>query len=633
MVRSILDLTIRYPEIQSIDPEDEEYDAPMYEVELFGKIFNVAVGKTKYAFSDNDIVYFPVYLVGNDKIISQIGVYEIMDESLPELTDSDGDPDLAQMSQPLLYDFVTMDMLKKYVLRDVDSVKSKTKSNKANTERGDGHADDLGDSDNEEDEAEKKRIRREKTFDKSKSEFWIQRFMKSNEYSIKDNEGGGDCFFSAIRDGLATIGKSVTVMELRNRISNAATPELYEQYRRIYDELLKDYEDIVSRIKTETEKAKQLKIDVAKVTNRGEKAVLLATATKLRDTLKSLRDEKTKSKDMLGEFKWISKLTTFPKFVKALRTCSFWADDWATSVIERLYNIKVILFSEENYEEGDYANVLQCGRADDELLDKGIFRPTEYIMMAYTGSHYKLITHKGKGAFTYNELPNDVIDVVRDKCMERNVGLYSIIPEFKQIVDKADEEAVIEDPTNLQLYNEGAGTVFQFYDKAAVKPAPGKGSGEILGTEGVNTYKGLTGDWRRKLSHGYEKNIKLDDHTWKTVDHYVEAQKYANENPDFYLLFTHDSGSEIGNDVEMARAAAAGKKYEGKTLRPKGVKPDSDWDELRENEALEKALKEKFKDPELASLLRSTGNAKLMLYRKGKPARVEIEMMRVRRTL
>jgi predicted NAD-dependent protein-ADP-ribosyltransferase YbiA (DUF1768 family) len=81
---------------------------------------------------------------------------------------------------------------------------------------------------------------------------------------------------------------------------------------------------------------------------------------------------------------------------------------------------------------------------------------------------------------------------------------------------------------------------------------------------------------------------------------------------------------------ELQRQA---KKYEGKALRPKGVKPDSDWDELRENEALEKALKEKFKDPELASLLRATGNAKLMLYRKGKPARVEIEMMRVRRTL
>lgn len=626
MVRSILDSTIRYPEIQSIDPEDEDYDAPMYEVEIMKKRVIVAVGKPKYAFSMNDIVYFPAYLVDNknSKIVSQLGIYEIMDESLPEITDEEGDPDLSKMNQPLLYDFITVEMLDKY---EEQKAKSETGSKRSKSKISDGK--EVEEEIEEEDEREKKRSKKASRFDKSKAEFWIQHFMKSTDYGIKDNEGGGDCFFSVIRDGLSTIGKTVTVAELRNRLSNAATPEVFQEYRKVYDELLKEYETVDANIKQDTEKAKQLKVDVAKVTNRKEKAEILIKATTLRDNLKKLREEKVKHKEMLGEFRWIAKINTFPKFVKAIRTCSFWADDWATSVMERLYNIKVILFSEENYEEGDVNNILQCGRGDDELLNKGMFRPTEYIMMAYTGSHYKLITHNGKGAFTYNELPDDVIEIIRDKCMERNAGLYSIIPEFKQVVDVAEE--VVEEPTNFQLYNNG--TTLQFYDKAAVKSAPGKGSGEILGPEGAAVYKGLTGDWRRKLAHGYEKEIKLDEHLWKTVEHYVEAQKYVKENPDFYLLFTSDSGSEIGNDLEYARAAAAGKKIDGKQLRPKGVKPDEDWDEHRESEALDKALREKFKDAELAAILRATKEAKLMLYRQGRPARIEVEMMRIRREL
>ena len=289
------------------------------------------------------------------------------------------------------------------------------------------------------------------------------------------NEGGGDCFFATIRDSLSTIGKSVTIADLCNRLSNAATPELYTQYRRIYEDLAKELENTNAKIK-QKEKAKIIKTDIEKVTNRQEKSELLEQAKNIRDVLKQLREEKQVQNEIVKEFKWIAKLTSFPKFVKALRSCSFWADDWATSVIERLYNIKVILLSEESFEEGDLNNVIRCGRADDELMEKGIFRPTDYIMMVYTGNHYKLITVDGKGAFTFNELPKEIVAIVKNKCLERNAGLYSIIPEF---VDGLNiEEEKVEEPGDLHLYGET--TVFQFYDQAASKPAPGKGSGGLV---------------------------------------------------------------------------------------------------------------------------------------------------------
>ena len=453
--------------------------------------------------------------------------------------------------------------------------------------------------------------------------------MNDLSYDVKDNEGGGDCFFATIRDGLATIGKNVTITDLRNRLSNAATPELYTEYRRIYEDLAKELENVNARIKDKTEKVKGLKAQIEKVTNRQEKSVILAQAKELRNELNELRKEKQSSNEIISEFKWIAKLTSFPKFVKALRTCSFWADDWATSVIERLYNIKVILFSEENYEEGDLNNVLQCGRADDELMNKGIFRPTDYILLVYTGNHYKLITFNQKGAFTFNELPREIVALVKNKCLERNAGLYSIIPEF---VDGLEiEEEKVEEPGDLHLYNET--TILQFHDQAASKPLPGKGSGEKLGPEGNNAFKGLTGDWRKKLSHGYEKQFKLDEHVWKSVEHYIQANKFVKDNHDFYVQFALDSGSELSNDIGMAKAAGANKKYDGKVVKPKGVKQDEDWDDDKMSNVLEKALMQKFKDEELANILKNTKDAKLMLYKKGQPARLEIEMMRVRSKL
>ena len=37
-------------------------------------------------------------------------------------------------------------------------------------------------------------------------------------FGIQDNEGGGDCLFAAIRDGLAKDGITVTVEELRGNL-------------------------------------------------------------------------------------------------------------------------------------------------------------------------------------------------------------------------------------------------------------------------------------------------------------------------------------------------------------------------------------------------------------------------------
>jgi len=613
MVKSKLDQSVTFAEDRGIDPEDEEYDAPAYEVQIMNYVVEVGLGKAKYSQVEKNLVYYPIYLAENGKIVAQIGVYETLESNLPNVTDIEGDPDLTRFNEPLIYSFVTTELLEKSaaVLSTPSGVDGKSKDEKE-----------------EKDEKDEKEEKDGKLFDASTSKNWVQKFFRNHKYNIVDNEGGGDCFFAALRDGLATIGKTITVAELRNRLSSAATEEMFQERRKLYENQVKELESVKSRINLYKEQIKKLKAEQKDISNRQEKSAMMKQAKNLLAALKSAMEEKAEAAALLEEFKWIANLNSFPKFVKAIRTCSFWADDWAVSALEPLFNVKVIILSEENYQDGDLNNILQCGQGDEELLRKGLFRPTDYIIMIHTGSHYKLVTYDGKGAFTFNELPKDIVNEVKQKCLERNAGVYSIIPEFKEGLEI--EEEPIEEPSDLQLHGET--DVFQFYDAAADKPKPGKGSGETIGPEGVVKFSELKGEWRKKLSHGYVKPFKLDGKMWQTIDHFVEAQKFKNQ-PEVYELFSMTSGSELSKDVDMARAAGAGKKYKGKQVLPKGVKEDPDWDDDMEREAREKALIVKFEDDELANILKATKDAKLMLYQRGKPARIEVELMRVRQKL
>ena len=105
-------------------------------------IVNVALGKPKYAFVDNEIVYFNIYLANGEKIISQIGVYEIMEESLPNITDNDGEPDLTKMNEPLLYSFVDDEFLNKSLTtKDEDENKMKINEEINDLENNDNNDD------------------------------------------------------------------------------------------------------------------------------------------------------------------------------------------------------------------------------------------------------------------------------------------------------------------------------------------------------------------------------------------------------------------------------------------------------------------------------------------------------------
>jgi predicted NAD-dependent protein-ADP-ribosyltransferase YbiA (DUF1768 family) len=296
---------------------------------------------------------------------------------------------------------------------------------------------------------------------------------------------------------------------------------------------------------------------------------------------------------------------------------------------------------------GDEDNVLNCGQLNDTILqDAGVFNPTHYIMLAYSGNHYELIKYNKKGAFTYDELPEKVIKLIKDKCLERQAGPYYLIPEFREynIQEKIDsknkdeevDEEVMEKliTPEKELYKEDV--VFQYYSKSAGNKFPGEGAGELLNKERKKEFIELSKipDWRRKLSNFWESNLKLDGKTWKSVEHYYQGNKFKEKHPEFYEKFTVESTSDISKYPALAKAAGGPTgKYEGKRVRDEKIKIDEGFFD-KKDEVMTVAQEAKYEqNKDLADILLKTKDAKLMHFKRGsEPERQDI-LMKIRSEL
>ena len=185
------------------------------------------------------------------------------------------------------------------------------------------------------------------------------------------------------------------------------------------------------------------------------------------------------------------------------------------------------------------------------------------------------------------------------------------------------------------LYDDN--TVFQFYSKSGDKPRPGSGAGEKIGVEGAKAYAELRQipSWRRKLSNFWTEEFQLDGHKWLSVEHYYQASKFKRNNPDFFLQFSLDSGSELSKDPVLAKAAGSKSgKYKGKELREKSITIDTDFFSGRNKTEMEYAMKAKFEqNSDLGRLLKATKKAKLNHFSRGSPPIVFEELMKVRKGL
>jgi predicted NAD-dependent protein-ADP-ribosyltransferase YbiA (DUF1768 family) len=679
MVLSKINIDVSYPELKSVDYGDLKTEASLYQIEIKDVEIVIAVGNAKNTFEYANIFYFPIYLVKKNNKVIQIGLYEIEASNYINYLDDFNNLDVEKLDEPLVYKFVTKDMLETLrMVPDVPLIRKEgiDKEEGEIVESEEMEDEEIGKENREKNEQlqietyeiPKERedtfiltkgiplppLLAEETFKKAKdirakhkveaSENWIQKFMENNYYSITDNEGGGDCLFATVRDAFSSIAQQTSVNKLRKKLSDEATDQIFMKYKEHYDM----YNQTIIE---ETNKIKELSIEYTKIRekfnntlDRNEKKFFAEEAKKVQEVHDKMIADKKITSQIMSEFKFMKDIDTLDKFKKKIRSCEFWAETWAISTMERILNIKFIILSSESYKSGDTKNIMQCGQLNDEYLEnKGVFYPEFYIIVDYTGSHYKLISYKKKSIFKFQEIPYDIKKLIVDKCLEKNAGVFALIPDFQKFKATLQKNVIKEGQYDFQELSEAKlrgmyddNVVFVFYTKSSDKPLPGKGAGEKIPGEKIKDFSNLASmsQWRKKLDDSWLQPFTLDNHKWGSVDHYYQGSKFKKMHPEFYLSFSLDSGTELSKNPDMAKAAGSKNgKLKGELLRPVEVSIDPDFFGKRNKQETYNAQYAKFtQNEDLKALLLATNDAKLTHYNKGSPPEVLDDLMIIRST-
>lgn len=699
-----------YEESRHLEEEDMGYDSPVYQINLYDKSFLIAIGKERRLIQKKNTYYFPIYLLNKTKVQTQIGAFEFeSSKDLPEdrakvFLDSSGDLDLNRLGDPIFYSFANYDYFNEIVLditpmglKELEASYIKNKSEN-NEEKEKGQDDDEEDAEDKGEEnpfelnpeditlaaslVKTSKVLKDGVFtvdktmsrikmlpeetkevaQKAKDEYvetkqtkWLEKFMKNNHYDIVETATNGDCLFDSLRKGYEQIGYMTTIAKLRALIAAEASQEKFDEYRELYNSTLAEISETATELRRLTAENKNLKERLAGVpaSDKAVRSGIIKQANLIKQQHSALKEKQKMNQEFLQEFDNIKTIDSLEKFRAYIQTPSYWADDWALDVLEQQLNMKFIIFSSEAFDEDDLNSVLKCSLST--IDSRAEFTPDFYIMVTYSGSHYKLVSYATKTIFAFSEIPYDVKVMVVIKCMERNSGVFSQIPEFKVFKNRlgvssehGEDGEDDDDDEDENLIMSGGGevldssTVLTFYDKANKRPKPGKASNEKIQSDKIHEYTDLAvvSDWRKKLDDDYVSTFTLDNKKWKSVEHYYQAAKFKKHNPHFYNQFSlDDTASDIAQDVGLAKGAGSqsGVFKKGKKqipIRPSTIRIDPDFYGTRKSEERERALYAKFsQNEELKYMLIHTKNAVLQHFIPKQKAEKDNLLMNVRAKL
>jgi predicted NAD-dependent protein-ADP-ribosyltransferase YbiA (DUF1768 family) len=251
----------------------------------------------------------------------------------------------------------------------------------------------------------------------------------------------------------------------------------------------------------------------------------------------------------------------------------------------------------------------------------------------------------------FSEVPYGLKVKVVEKCMEKNAGMYAMLPAFKQFQMDLGREPILPKRDEI-LPQEEEGlydkeVVFMYWESSADKN-PGRGSGEQIvhlkdkrNKTKVNErdldfakLKKIE-DWRKKLSDTWTKAMfTIDTYKWASVSHYLMALIFEKDYPEIYKEFSLNSNSDIAKDLDKAQLSITKKKKDDIGKHYEVYKTLSEIKEDVLQEERKKAIRAKFvQNPDLTTILTETKDAKLTIYRHRQEAKVDVNLMLLRKEI
>uniref|UniRef100_A0A6C0H647 NADAR domain-containing protein n=1 Tax=viral metagenome TaxID=1070528 RepID=A0A6C0H647_9ZZZZ len=613
-----------YNEYESVYDDDDELESTVFRYNLMGEDCEITLGRRK---TQKGISFYPIYLVCFNNCLKRIGIIEL-DPNKNNYFDKNGVLNLNKVIPKWFY-FVNSDYI-------VKTINGETKNNNLKINYKIQNIPDIRKDifitnstfllpPNLFCETKDDALKERSKYIERSSNKWIQRFMHNLNYSIQDNEGGGDCFFASVRDAFSSIGQYTNVSKLRKKLSDFATDEVYHNYRHFYDSIFNEMNDSQKKLKMLEDKYVQLKNNLKNSINDSVKKNIYNEAKEIYDNILKIRDELEVSNILIKEFQFIKNINNLHDFKKLIMSCKFWAENWTIQSIEEILNVKFIILSSENYQKNDIDNVLLSFNSSSDSIDT--FNPEFYIILDYNGNHYKLIGYKNHFIFTFDEIPYDLKIIIKNKCLENLGGNFLKIPQFSPNKQKKQNL-----PDNIYSSNLFSNNIVFILNDA--NDLPGKAPGENIPNQSVIEYSFLNKipKWRKKLCNNYISIIEIDHRHWASVEHYLQANKFKNTCPEFYESFAIESKSLLSQNPEMAKSSGSSSgKYLGNIVRPKHCSIDPLYNP---DKFIDKALLAKFtQHPDLKRILLETKNAKLMNYKRGKEPILAENLMIIRKKI
>lgn len=663
MVYSELKPKIKYDEDQIIMEQDIGIDVDVYELEIYHKTIQVIIGKESKKNIHRGILAYSIYAIVKNRIKSRLGIIEIPTKSYKVYDVKNKTPDFS-LYKPLLFSFVNslyIDKLKPNIKdievidenEDIFELEEKTKRKTENKEE----IEEKKDNDlfinvpykknefQEESEVTSKTIR--KKYIEEKDHNWVQKFMKNPNYEIEYNSGGGDCFFYVIIQAFNQIGKETTVKKLRELLSKEMTKEVFDEQKKLYNEITENEKTLKIKIKEEKEKLKEINIILDNIglelkkkdSQELKEKYVKKNKTEINKNKKMKEECEEKIKKMNIELKdykdtsdlidiHIKNINTLEEYKDYIKTSNFWVDTWAISTFEWLLDIKFIILNSSRYPESLH-EILECGEINKNI--HGTFKPKYYIITIYNGNHYELVMYKNKGIFEYLELPYDIKILIVNKCMEKNGGIFNKINEFREFQSRIGIDPNKNDNVDIKENYEGLydkNIIFMFYNKSSSIAKPGKGSGEKIPNNKIKDYISLSKqvDWRRKLDDSWidtDDPLLIDNKKWASVSHYLWAIPLKEKFPEKYIIYSLNSGNKIAKSYDLAKK---------NNLRDK-IDIEEDFMLKEYTIERENALRVKFTKPEFKNILLDTKNSTLLHFENKNPPKEDKLLMFIRKEI